>query len=97
MEDYIAVRRDASTVLPTLDLVERAEGATVPDALYGTPQYQTLVLGTADIMCWVNDIHSLHMERGDPINFVTVLDHHEKTGVQKAVDTVAERVAGRVA
>jgi hypothetical protein len=94
--DYVAVRRDASTVLPTLDLVEMVEGATVSDELYETPQYQTLVLGTADIMCWINDIHSLHKEQGDPINFVTVLDHHEQLGEQRAITAVAVRVAARV-
>jgi hypothetical protein len=45
-DEYVMVRRDASTVLPTLDLV-------------------------------------------------TVLDHHENLGVQKAIDAVAERVAAR--
>lgn len=95
--DYIAVRRDASTVLPTLDLVEMAEGATIPDALYRAPQYQTLVLGTADIMCWVNDIHSLPMEADDPINLVTVLAHREGLGIQDAIDAVAARIAARVA
>ncbi|MFI5608308.1 hypothetical protein [Amycolatopsis sp. NPDC051903] len=94
--DYVAVRRDASTVLPTLDLVEFVEGAAIPDALYRTPQYRTLVLGTADIMCWINDIHSLHMEQGDPINLVTVLEHHEHLGVQDAIDAVAARIEARV-
>lgn len=94
--DYVRVRRDACTVLPTLDLVEMIEGATVPDTLYRTPQYETLVLGTADIMCWINDIHSLHKEQGDPINLVTVLDHHQHLGVRSAIDAVAERIATRV-
>ncbi|MCE7004416.1 hypothetical protein LWC34_16460 [Kibdelosporangium philippinense] len=96
VEDYIAVRRDASTVFPTLDLVEMVEQATIPNDLYHSPEYQTLVLGTADIMCWINDIHSLHMEKGDPINFVTVLDHHEHLGIQKAIDAVAARISSRV-
>ncbi|WP_394830021.1 hypothetical protein LVJ94_26295 [Pendulispora rubella] len=96
IEDYIAVRRDASTVLPTLDLVEMVEKATVPDELYRTPRYQTLVTGTADIMCWINDIHSLHMEKDDPINFVTVLGHYEHLGIQSAIDAVAKRIAARV-
>lgn len=95
--DYIAVRRDASTVLPTLDLVALVEGATVPDALHRSTPWQTLVLATADIMCWINDIHSLHMEEDDPINFVTVLDHHEHLGTQRAMTAVAARVADRVA
>ena len=90
------MRRDASTVLPTLDLVEFVEGAVVPDALYRTSRYRTLVLGTADIMCWINDIHSLHLERSDPINLVNVLNHHERLGVQRAIDAVADRIALRV-
>ncbi|GAB2603283.1 terpene synthase family protein [Kribbella endophytica] len=96
VDDYMAVRRDASTVLPTLDLVELVEVATIPEALYRTPEYQTLVLGTADLMCWINDIHSPHREQGDPINFVNVLQHHEGLGVQEAVDAVTTRIAVRV-
>jgi hypothetical protein len=64
----------------------------VSDALYGTPQYRTLVLGTADILCWINDIHSLPKEQGDPINFVTVLAHHERLGERPAIAAVAERI-----
>jgi hypothetical protein len=94
--DYISVRRNASTVLPTLDLVEMAERAMISDELYRTPQYRTLVLGTADIMCWINDIHSLHMEQDDPINFVTVLTHHQHLETQRAMDAVAARIAARV-
>lgn len=96
VESYISVRRDASTVLPTLDLVDVIESANVPDALYGSDDFQTLLLGTADIMCWVNDIHSLHMEKDDPINFVTVLAHHLKMGTQHAVDAVTARIEARV-
>ncbi len=96
VDECVMVRRDASTVLPTLDLVAVIEGACVPDQLYDSVPYQTLVLGTADIMCWINDIRSLHMERGDPISLVTMLDHHENLGVQKAIDAVAERIAARV-
>lgn len=94
--EYISVRRDAATVLPTLDLVEIVEGAAIPDVLYRSSQYQTLVHGTADIMCWINDIHSLHMERDDPINLVTVLVRHERRDVQNAIDMVAARIAERV-
>lgn len=96
VESYIAVRRDASTVLPTLDLVEMVEDAVIPDALYQSDHFQTLVLGTADIMCWVNDIHSLHMEEDDPINFVTVLAHHRKRGIRQAIDAVFAHIEGRV-
>ncbi|MFI7434863.1 terpene synthase family protein [Micromonospora haikouensis] len=95
-DEYVLLRRDASTVLPTFDLVELVEGAAVPESLYHSPPYQTLVLGTADVMCWINDIHSLHTERGDPMNLVTVLEHHLGLGTQRAVDTVAARVAARV-
>ena len=96
VEGYISVRRDASTVFPTLDLVEVIEGASISDALYESDHFRTLLLGTADIMCWVNDVHSLHMERDDPINFVTVLAHHEKIGTQSAIDAVTARIQARV-
>ncbi|MBR0873491.1 hypothetical protein JQ633_24250 [Bradyrhizobium tropiciagri] len=96
IESYISVRRDASTVFPTLDLVESIEGAHISDALYASDDFQTLLLGTADIMCWVNDIHSLHMEQDDPINFVTVLAHHHGLDTQQAIDAVTARIALRV-
>jgi hypothetical protein len=92
---YIAARRDASTVFPTLDLVEMVEGATIPDGLHDSPVWRTLVLGTADIMCWINDIHSLHMETDDPINLVTVLAHRDGLTVRQAIDAVSARIAAR--
>lgn len=98
VETYIKMRRDACTVLPTLDLIEVAERAEVPEKIYRSNPYQTLVSGIADIMCFINDIHSLHVEETacDPINLVIVLQCHEGLSRLSAVEAVVARVASRV-
>lgn len=98
VETYIKMRRDACTVLPTLDLIEVAERAEVPEKIYRSNSYQTLASGIADIMCFINDIHSLHVEETacDPINLVIVLQCHEGLGRLAAVEAVVARVASRV-
>lgn len=94
-EAFIDVRRDASAVLVMLDLVEMVERAAVLDVLYRAPAYQMLVLGTADLVCWIDDLHSLR--KGDPMNLVTVLERHQQLGPQEAVDAVGARIALRAA
>ncbi|WP_172388113.1 terpene synthase family protein [Streptomyces sp. MNP-20] len=99
IEEYVTVRRDACTVFPTLDLVELCEQVEVPADVYRSGPYQTLISGTADIMCWINDIHSLERElaEGDPINLAIVLQQLRGMTAQEAVDHVAALVSVRVA
>lgn len=96
--EYPRLRRDASTVLPTLDLAEIVEGVTLPDSLYFGHCYQEIVATTADIMCWINDLHSYAVEAAtaDPINLVTVLRRHGRLSLPDAVAEVEAMIATRV-
>ena len=98
VNEYVQMRRDASVVYPDIDLMEIAEQTEIPDDLYRCIPFQTLVESTADIMCWINDIHSLPVEtvEGDPINLVTVLQEHDGLGPPEAVAAVSDLVASRV-
>lgn len=98
VDEYIRLRRDASTVFPTLDLMELVEGAEVPGELYDSPEYRTLAESTADVMCWINDIHSLPVEMAaeDPINLVVILHQTRRLAVREAVDEVVRRIGLRI-
>lgn len=98
LEEYIRLRRDASTVYPNCDVFELAERVEIPEALYFRGNYQELVAATADIMCWVNDIHSLSAElaAGDPINLVVVLREHRGLSLSRALREVTEMISARV-
>ncbi|QLY28193.1 terpene synthase family protein [Nocardia huaxiensis] len=97
-DEYPRLRRDACTVLPTVDLAEIIEHTEIPDALYFGPSYQQIIATTADIMCWINDLHSLarELDAEDPINMVTVLRHHRALTLAEAVDEVRHAIDARI-
>jgi hypothetical protein len=98
IHEYTGMRRDASTVYPIVDLMEVAEGVEVPEHVYYGSDYQTLVTGTADITCWINDIHSLAVEVAahDPINLVSVLCEDRRIPSPQAVAEVRQMISARV-
>ncbi|WP_369637173.1 hypothetical protein [Nocardia sp. JMUB6875] len=98
-EEYARLRRDASTVLQTVDLAEIIEHTEIPDALYFGPSYQEIIATTADIMCWTNDLHSLANETDeeDTINLVTTLRNHRGMDLAQAVAEVRQLINMRIA
>jgi hypothetical protein len=96
--EYIRLRRDASTVHATCDLIELSECVEVPDALYFRGRYQELIAATADIMCWINDIHSLSAELvvGEPMNLIVVLREHRGLSIEEALHEVTQMISVRV-
>ncbi|MFL6116339.1 MAG: terpene synthase family protein [Catenulispora sp.] len=97
-DEYIWLRRDASTVYPNCDLIELTECVEVPDALYFCGRYRELAAATADIMCWINDIHSLPAEAvtGDPMNLIVVLRKQHHLSMGEALRDVAAMISARV-
>ncbi|MGV9837659.1 terpene synthase family protein [Nocardia niigatensis] len=98
-EEYPRLRRDACTVLQTVDLAEVIEHTEMPDALYYGPAYQEIIATTADIMCLTNDLHSLAIETDseDTINLVTTLRHHRGMELPEAVTEVRRLIDVRIA
>ncbi|MFV8188049.1 MULTISPECIES: terpene synthase family protein [Streptomyces] len=45
----------------------------------GRRPYRGIREAIADIMCWINDVHCLHLEQaaGEPVHHVTVLQRAE--------------------
>ncbi|MEC3917868.1 terpene synthase family protein [Nocardia sp. CDC160] len=97
-EEYPRLRRDACTVLPTVDLAEIIEHTELPDALYYGPAYQEIIATTADIMCWTNDLHSLAIETDaeDTINMVTTLRDHRGMDLPRSVVEIRRLIDTRV-
>ncbi|MET8428899.1 hypothetical protein [Nocardia sp. NPDC004860] len=98
-DEYPRLRRDACTVLPTVDLAEVIEHTEIPDALYYGPAYQEIIATTADIMCLINDLHSLAIETDseDTINLMTTLQHHLGMDLPQAVTEVRRSIDVRIA
>ncbi|BAW07598.1 terpene synthase family protein [Nocardia seriolae] len=97
-EEYPRLRRDACTVLPTVDLAEVVEHTEIPDALYFGPAYQEIIATTADIMCWINDLHSLAIEHDteDTTNMVRTLHDHRGMDLPQAVVEVRRLIDNRI-
>jgi hypothetical protein len=95
---FPAMRRDASFCYPLFDLFELCRDAPVPTVVYGSRPYRMIRDAIADIMCWTNDVHSLHMELavGEPINHVIVLRQADNCTLGEAVDEVCRRIGERV-
>ncbi|MFF4052775.1 terpene synthase family protein [Streptomyces chartreusis] len=91
---FPSMRRDASFCYPLLDMFELCEGTPVPSAVHDSRPYQVIREAITDIMCWTNDVHSLHMEQaaGEPINYVMVLRRAEACTTDQAVDEVCRRI-----
>jgi len=97
-EGFPSLRRDASFCFPHFDMFELCQGAPVPSAVHDSRPYQVIREAIADIMCWTNDVHSLHMEQaaGEPVNYVMVLQRAEACSTDQAVDEVCRRIGLRV-
>jgi hypothetical protein len=95
---FPSMRRDASFCYPLFDMFELCHGTPLPSAVYGSRPYRVIREAIADIMCWTNDVHSLHMEQaaGEPINYVTVLQRDRMWPTDQAVDEVCRRIGQRV-
>ncbi|QCX82370.1 (-)-delta-cadinene synthase (plasmid) [Streptomyces sp. YIM 121038] len=95
---FSMMRREASFCYPIFDMLELCRGAPVSSAVHNSSPYQVIREAIADIMCWTNDVHSLHMELAadEPINFVTVLQHAGTLTTAQAVQEVCERIDNRV-
>ncbi|MCB5167799.1 terpene synthase family protein [Streptomyces bambusae] len=94
-EHYLPFRRVIGAVDTCWDMIEAAQGESLPEDVVGHPLCQAVRLAANDVSCWTNDIISLNKEhaRGDMNNIVAVLRHAHGLDWPEA----AERAAGMVA
>ncbi|HEY5832512.1 terpene synthase family protein [Streptomyces sp.] len=94
---YIRLRRSSGAVDTCLDLIERQPGAYLTPAEAGSPVLLALREAANDVICWTNDITSVHKEaqHGELNNLVTVMRHSLGIGWPAAFDITAQIVASR--
>lgn len=101
--DFLVLRREESAARPTVDLVEVAAGADLPEEFRRSAVWRRLSDACADVLAWTNDIHSFQKERhaGSRFNLVDVLVHHARLSEQdayaRAVDMTNQRAQQFVA
>ncbi|WP_051342433.1 terpene synthase family protein [Pseudonocardia spinosispora] len=93
LEVFARMRRDAGAVMPSFDLIEYTESAALPADVYYSRTYQRLLVTSADVVCWTNDLMSLEKElaHGDNQNLVLVLHHERGIPLQDAAHEVTVR------
>lgn len=84
-------RRACGAILPSFDLVERADGGALPSCVSYSRPYQDLLLAAADLVCWTNDLMTVDKEaaHGDPHNLVLVTAHDRRQDRRTAATEVA--------
>lgn len=95
MRYFDEVRHPDSATIPCLDMLEYASDAEVPPLIYRTTRFRTLHETAVDVVCWANDVISMHQELsiGDVNNGVRIVEHHLGCTRQEAVDYAYARVA----
>ncbi|TFK38579.1 terpenoid synthase [Crucibulum laeve] len=88
-DEYLAIRRDTSGVLPNFALVEF--GLDIPDAVLEHPVLLSLRDSANDITSILNDLYSYAMEKSrglDDHNSITVIMREHKLNLQDAVNWI---------
>ncbi|KAJ7104964.1 terpenoid synthase [Mycena epipterygia] len=86
-EEYLAVRRHSSSILPSFAVVEL--DIDIPNEVYYHPVLENLRTWGFILICIDNDIFSYNIERarGQALhNWVTIIALERKIGIQDAVD-----------
>ena len=97
--EFAGKRRDAGAIWPSLDLLEYAAGAPLPDGPRDDPLLAAARTACADVVCWTDDLLTVGKERahGDVHNLVIVLEYATGCDERKAEDMVAQRIEARFA
>jgi len=99
VHEFVPNRRHAGAIWPSLDLLEYAADAPLPDALRSHPLLLEARTACADVVCWSDDLMTVDKERAhdDVHNLVIVLEHQTGCDERTALDNVTERIASRIA
>jgi len=89
---YIRMRPYTGGLYTDIELIEPAERITLPLAVRKHPHLQRLTLITNNVVCWSNDIISLHKEHAhhDRHNLALIFHRHYGLTIQEAVNRVAK-------
>ncbi|MFJ1756051.1 hypothetical protein [Kitasatospora sp. NPDC088134] len=98
VEEYIAFRRDAVGMRPSIDLIERVGHYELPSRIQELPEILDLRDACTDSTSLANDLHSVEREesRGDTHNLVLVIEHERGCGRQESLEVGRDIVNRRV-
>lgn len=96
--DFLSRRREAGAIFPSLDVLEYAAGAPLPDRARNDPLLAGIREACADVVCWTDDLLTVDKERAhcDVHNLAIVLEHATGCAPREALDMVARRIAARL-
>lgn len=94
--EYVTNTRVAAGIPLVFDLAALAGDVVRSRSLYRSPIYQELLETAGNVICWTNDVYSLHRElRNDEVNNLIVVIHEEQNcSLQEAIVTVSDLIAG---
>ncbi|MFC7385362.1 terpene synthase family protein [Sphaerisporangium rhizosphaerae] len=95
---YITKRRHTGAIYVCMDLIEPADLAEVPAAVYDHPAYQDALRAACDVVCWTNDVFSLEKELsvGEYHNLVPIVERARGLTRAPAVQHVVSAIAREV-
>ncbi|WP_410604764.1 terpene synthase family protein [Amycolatopsis sp. lyj-90] len=87
LNDFLILRREEGAAKPTIDLIEVATRADLPDEVHDSALWRQICDTCADVLTWSNDIFSYRKERrsGTRFNLIDVLVHHGRLTEQQAL------------
>lgn len=96
--EFLPRRREAGAIWPSLDLLEFAAAAPVPDGLGRHPLLAQIRTACADVVCWTDDLLTAAKERahGDLHNLAFVLEQATGCDQRTALEMVARRIEERL-
>jgi hypothetical protein len=99
LEEFIEIRRAASTVEMCLDIIEACEGVEIPAAIRYSPACHRYADALTDITTYSNDVLGVERDarNAEPNNLVLVRQHWEGLDRSQAIDAVTKHVADLVA
>jgi hypothetical protein len=98
LDTFAKMRRDASAIIASFDLIELLTSTMLPAELYCSRIYQRLITSSANVVCWTNDLMTLHHDQvpNDIGNLVPVLMRTLEISTKDSIDDVADRIGREV-
>lgn len=95
---YIQMRPFTGALYTVFDLIEMTERTIVPIEIREDPTFRKLMALSSDVVCWHNDIASIHKEHqhGDVHNLALILHATENLPLQEALNKVGRMADARV-
>jgi Terpene synthase family 2, C-terminal metal binding len=91
---YIEKRRHTGAIYVCMDLIEVAEGMTLPDEVFASGDFADALDAACNVVCWTNDAYSLEKERslGEVHNLVFLMQYHENLSDAAALRAACELI-----